>query len=394
MVKVLLSCDDYAYLHNGRYYTKPDLMLFYQRYLRIFDMVRVVCRCKEETTLADNRIPFDSDTRLELFPVPFFQGPKGYVKVFNKVGRSIVNAIEGCDAAILRIPSTVALRVGKYAKKAGLPYACEVVFDAQDMLHNSKGINKLVWKIIDNEMRELCSSADGVSCVTENYLQQHYYSNKSNAFTSNYSSISLPKSFYSVNRTFPQNTTKVIAHIANQVQYEGRKGHVEIIYALRELKRRNVSVIVRFAGQDYFGGVRKLQTLADELGVGNMIEFVGYLSREGLDLFLNDADMYVMPTRAEGLPRVIIEAMSKGLPCITTPVSGNPELVDSHFLVPYEDSLLLADRIEELFSDKKLYEQTSFNNFERSKKYEASLLQSKRDEFYSKLKERAVEGNK
>lgn len=95
--------------------------------------------------------------------------------------------------------------------------------------------------------------------------------------------------------------------------------------------------------------------------------------------------MYVMPTMAECLPRVIIEAMSKGLPCITTPVSGNPELVSSHFLVDYYDIMTLADRIAELVENKELYERASKENFERSWDYEASVLQERRDEFYRNL---------
>lgn len=388
MLRLLLSCDDYAYLHNGLYYTKPDLMLFYQRYLRVFDKIRVVCRCQEEKDLPCNRVLFDSNPNVEVYPVPFFQGPKEYAKVYFSVGRSVQKAIEGCDAAVIRIPSTVALRVGKYVKQAGLPYACEVVFDAQDGWQGSKGISRLAWKIIDKQMRDLCATADGVSCVTEKYLQQHYFSNKPDAFTSNYSSLALPESFYSGPRTFPEKDTFVIAHTANQVQSHGRKGHEEIILALEELKKKGINVKVRFAGQDYFGGAEKLYRLAAELGVEEMVEFAGFLSRNELDDFLNEADLYVMPTKAEGLPRVVIEAMAKGLPCITTPVSGNPELVDAHFLVHYDDIKTLADRVEELCSNANLYEQTSRTNYEKSKKYEASLLQAKRDLFYTKLKER------
>ena len=389
MTKLLLSCDDYAYLYKGNYYTKPELMFFYQRYLRVFDKIRVVCRCLEEKELSINRVPFQSYPNIEIYPVPFFQGPKEYLKVYLKVGRSTQKAIEGCDVAIIRIPSTVALRVGKCVKQTGIPYACEVVFDAQDGWKGEKGLNRLAWKLIDKQMRGLCSTADGVSCVTEKYLQQHYFPTSSDAFTSNYSSLALPETFYSGPRTFPQKDTFIIAHTANQVEFNGRKGQNELLYTLKELKQKRIKVKLRFAGKDYFGGVEKLHRLAVELGVEEMVDFTGFLSRKELDNFLENADLFVMPTKAEGLPRVIIEAMAKGLPCITTPVSGNPELIDSHFLVSYEDTNTLANRVEELCSNVELYELISRVNFERSKKYEASLLQARRDDFYMKLKERA-----
>ena len=151
------------------------------------------------------------------------------------------------------------------------------------------------------------------------------------------------------------------------------------------MEEKDVAVKVRFAGKEYQDGVTRLNAYAQQLGVDKMVEFVGFLNRKELDSFLTDADMYVMPTMAEGLPRVIIEAMSKGLPCITTPVSGNPELVSSHFLVDYYDTQTLAGRIEELTTNSQLYEQISKENYERSLQYEASVLERRRDGFYGKL---------
>ena len=391
MTRVLMSCDDRIIMHNGQYYAVDRVRSdFYQRYLRVFDTLRLVCRCEEEKELQNSRVLLTNDSRIEIIPIPFFHGPKEYAREYIKVGCAMRNAVKGCDAAVLRIPSTVALRVGKIVKKTGIPYVCEVVFDAQDGMQGEHGLSRLLWKKIDKDMRYLCASADGVSCVTENYLQKHYYSKKGDSFTSHYSSLSLPASFYSSNRKFPTHRPFVIAHTANQVQFNGRKGHIELIKAVRLLKDEGREVKVQFAGKDYYGGVNKLKDLAKDLGVANEVEFVGFLSREELDTFLNNADLYVMPTRAEGLPRVIIEAMAKGLPCITTPVSGNPELIDNHFLVPYERIDELAERIEEIITRPEIYEQTSLINFEKSKQYEASLLQLRRDEFYTKLKDRVI----
>lgn len=388
MTKLLMSCDEYVYMHDGRYYAgNQERFDFFERYLRVFDSLKLVLRCEEEKELKKGRVPLNQDPRIEFIPVPMFHGPKDYAKKYFAVGKVLNNVIDDCDAAILRLPSTVAMRIGKQVLRKGVPYACEVVFDPEDFWKCLTGINRIAWKRVDKQMRYLCAKADGVSCVTEHYLQRHYYPTKPDAFTSNYSSLSLPAEFYLSNREFPKHKPFVIAHTANQIEFDGRKGHVEIVKSISLLKQKGIDVVVRFAGKDYFGGVDRLNALAKELNVLDNVQFLGFLSREELDNALNESDIYVMPTRAEGLPRVIIEAMAKGLPCITTPVSGNPELIDEHFLVPYEDINTLADRIEELCIDTDLYEKTSLINFERSKKYEASILQKKRDEFYKKLKE-------
>ena len=386
-----MSCDDSIFHNNGRYYAaSQEKMDFYQRYLRVFDKLRLVTRCEVNKPKKQGLVPLDRDPRIEYVPVPEFHGPHQYAKVYYAVGSALRNIIVGCDAAVLRIPSTVAMRVGKKVMKKGIPYACEVVYDAEDGWRGCSGLNRMIWRKIDYDMRCMCYSADGVSCVTEHYLQQHYFSTRLDSFTEHYSSLALDKTFYGSSKEFPLHKPFVIAHVANQVEFNGRKGHNIILQALQILKQRNVDVKVRFAGKDYYGGTEKLKSYAQELGVLEMVEFVGYLDREELNHFLSDSDLYVMPTKAEGLPRVIIEAIAKGLPCITTPMSGNPELVSKHFLVNYNDIITLADRIEELTRNAILYEQTSYENFNRSLQYEASVLEARRDSFYMKLKDRVV----
>lgn len=384
-----MSCDDSVFLNDGHYYAaSQEKMEFYQRYLRVFDELRLVTRCEVNKPMRQGFVPLDSDPRIEYVAVPEFHGPIEYAAVYFETGKVLKNITDGCDAAVLRIPSTIAMRVGNQVMKKKIPYVCEVVYDAEDGWRGSKGLNRLLWKQIDSGMRRMCYGADGVSCVTKYYLQQHYFSKKKGAFVSYYSSLALDKSFYGGRKEFPLHRPIVIAHTSSQVAYNGRKGYNQVIQALQIIKSRGVDVKVKFVGPDYQNGISQLIQYANSLHVADMVEFVGYLSRYELEHFLSQADMYVMPTKAEGLPRVVIEAMAKGLPCITTPVSGNPELIDEHFLVDYYDIKTLCDRILELAQDKNLYEQTSRQNYEHSLQYEASILQLRRDEFYSNLKRR------
>lgn len=389
MAKLLLSCDDYIFSYKGKYYARTQEKYdFYQRYLRVFDQLRLVTRCVNEDKLGKTRVLLD-DERIEYVPLPFFSGPVQYAKKYFKIGRQLRNITDGCDAAILRLPATVAQRVGKKVMQSGIPYAMELVFDATDAYVNATNLlERVLWKMIDKQMKQLCEHSEGVSCVTEQYMQQHYTSKKENAFFSHYSSITLYDSFFTNQRNYLSKDVFKIAHVCTQVQFNGRKGYNEIIDALKILKGRGVKVEVNFAGPDYHNGIALLTDYAKKQGVGDMVNFVGGVTREQLSSYLEDSDLYVMPTWAEGLPRVIIEAMAKGLPCITTPVSGNPELVSEHFLVEYHDVEKLADRIEELVTNKELYEATSKENFERSLKYEATVLEKRRDEFYTQLKSR------
>ena len=387
MAKLLISCDDYIFRHDGRYYFKSrEWYDFYQRYLRVFEELKIVNRVIDELELKKGRIPVD-DPRIEIHPLPIFHGPVEYAKTYFSTGRAMKNAVDGCDAAILRLPSTVAQRISKQVLKAGIPYATEIVFDAQDGANTSNNIlEKFLWRIIDKQMRSICSKANGVSCVTEKYLQQHYFSAMPGHFVSNYSTLALDKCFFTSPRKYPQKNVLTIAHVDLQIGLHSRKGTDIIIQALEKLKKKGIIVNVSFAGDDWDDSTEKILNYAKEHGIDGQVSCPGFLSRQQLDEFLNNADLFVLPTKAEGLPRVIIEAIAKGLPTITTPASGNPELISSDYLVPFYDVDTLAKKIERIVRDKEEYERVSNLNYEHSLQFEGSILQGRRDEFYSKLK--------
>ena len=207
--------------------------------------------------------------------------------------------------------------------------------------------------------------------------------------------MALPRTFYaSAPKQYPQRSFFVIAHTSKQIQFNGRKGHKEVVTAINLLKQKGIDIRVRFAGSDYDNGIEKIHQYARLLGVDDKIEFVGYLDKLDLSLFLETSDLFVLPTKAEGLPRVIIEAMAKALPCISTKVSGNRELLDDIYLIEnFYDVETLASCIENVIKNRNVYESVSKKNLEKSREYEASLLQQRRDLFYLNLKNCAKKRN-
>lgn len=393
MAKLLLSCDDYIFRHDGQYYFKSqEWHDFYQRYLRVFEELRIANRVIDEQELKKGRI-LCKDPRIEIRPLPIFHGPVEYAKTYFSTGHAMKNAVDGCDAAILRLPSTVAQRISKQVMETDIPFATEIVFDACDGANTANNIiNKVIWKIIDRQMRNTCAKADGVACVTEKYLQKRYFSKKAGHFESNYSTLALDKSFFTGSRSYPNKAIFTIAHVDLQIGLHSRKGTEMVIRALALLKKEyNITINVVFAGDDWDNSTQKILEFAKENGIDGQVSCPGLLSRQQLSDFLDNSDLFVLPTRAEGLPRVIIEAMAKGLPVVTTPASGNPELIQSHFLVPYSDVTTLSERIREIVLDKSVYESESKRNFEHSLDYEASVLQERRDKFYGQLRMRVHE---
>lgn len=387
MATLLLSCDQSVKYYKGEYYARnQDSYDFLYRYLRIFEKLKLALRCENAAKYDESWRKLD-DERIEIVNIPNFSGPKQYLKVYYRVGNAIRNITEGCDAAIIRLPSTIGQRVAHKVMASGIPYAVEIVYDANDGASNSKSfVERLLWKRINHDMCKITEHADGVSCVTEKYLQSHYSSRKANVFTANYSSLSLDRSFYTAPRNFPTKKTFSIIHVASQVDCNTRKGHIQLIQILSLLKKCDRRVHLTFVGEDYHNGIRDLSELAKKNNVLDQVEFTGRVNRKQLSDLLESNDIFVFPTAAEGLPRVIIEAMAKGLPCVISDVSGNPELVSKDMLSNYLDIEGFADKIDLLMNNKTIYENISKQNFEKSKSFVSNILQKKRDDFYTNLK--------
>lgn len=133
----------------------------------------------------------------------------------------------------------------------------------------------------------------------------------------------------------------------------------------------------------------ELARRAESVGVGKQIEFLGWLpSGEPVNEQLDSADLFILPSRQEGLPRAMVEAMARGLPCIGTAVGGIPELLPEDDLVEPGDAVSLSRKITEVLSSPERLNQMSIRNVEKAKKYSERLLRGKRESFYRYVKEK------
>jgi glycosyltransferase involved in cell wall biosynthesis len=105
------------------------------------------------------------------------------------------------------------------------------------------------------------------------------------------------------------------------------------------------------------GEVERGQILANELNVSARVRFLGWVDAKQRDNLLENADVFILPSYNEGLPLALIEAMSWGLPVITTPVSGIPDLVKSHengLLIPPGEIQQLSEAMQLLIENQPL----------------------------------------
>ena len=155
------------------------------------------------------------------------------------------------------------------------------------------------------------------------------------------------------------------------------KGQDTVIKALAKLKAEGLTNYkFTMVGA---GNPDRLRNLAIELGVENQIQFLGEFKHDDVLIWFEDIDIYIHPSRSEGLPRTILEAMTKAAPCICSLVGGIPELIDQGSLFTYNgtevDTLV---NIIKGFSKEKM-EREARINFNRSKNYEPKLLEQRRN---------------
>ena len=100
-----------------------------------------------------------------------------------------------------------------------------------------------------------------------------------------------------------------------------------------------------------------LQRLANRRGVGQHITWTGPVGQHGIRAHYHAADIFCLPSFAEGIPVVLMEAMSTGMPVVANQITGIPELVVnevSGLLVRPGRTDLLVDALERLAQDAEL----------------------------------------
>ena len=111
------------------------------------------------------------------------------------------------------------------------------------------------------------------------------------------------------------------------------------------------------------------------------------LSGAAVQARLDAADLFILPSRTEGLPRAIIEAMARGLPCLGSSVGGIPELLPPDALVRPGDALALADLIYTRGNDRAWLAQAAVRNIEFARRYAEPLLRAQRHAFYQTVRD-------
>ncbi len=389
-----------------RFYRTPDGQCwtaslyphsFWSRYLAVFDGVRVLARVHESHCPADTWQRVDGEG-VKVAGVPAYVGPWNFACRFRHVRSAIRNAVAGDSALLLRVPGMIST-LAYWQLEAGRPYGVEVVGDPREAFASGANPHPLrpvlrCWS--SNTLQAQCKHAACNLYVTEHALQRRYPPIKNvggeTRSVFGVSDAELPDSAF-VGADDVRFRTLPPAHI-------GRNGRFRIIFVgTLEVDYKGLDVLITaFAkcireGLDaelvIIGSGRRrprFEYIGTLLGVSERLAFLGSLpAGEPIRRQLDAADLFVLPSRTEGLPRILLEAMARGIACVGTRVGGVPELLPNEALVAPGNADELRDKILQVAANPIARNRMASANLATARRYHEQLLQPKRIAFYRYL---------
>jgi len=163
-----------------------------------------------------------------------------------------------------------------------------------------------------------------------------------------------------------------------------RKGAYDLIEAARELK--DAGVQINMFGD---GDLDEIKELVSRYELENTVNIAGWISGNQVENAYKDSDIFILPSYDEGLPMSILEAMSYGLPVISTTVGGIPEQVEdgeSGYLIEPGNIGQIVSKIKILAQDSELRKKMGERSYEIAKeKFEAEIIAAKLAKIYTEL---------
>ena len=135
---------------------------------------------------------------------------------------------------------------------------------------------------------------------------------------------------------------------------DARKSPDVLLRASRDVLSRFPEARLVFGGD---GDVDMYRNLAAALGIADRCDFLGWVSGDAKGELFSRAGIYCLPSKNEGLPMSIIEAMAHGLPVVSTAVGGVPQLIESGregFLIDVDDEGALSEALCRLLGSTEL----------------------------------------
>ncbi len=378
----------------GNYYTGGSYdQSVWDRYLSISNDLTVISRKEKKIynhELAQKNFNIFDKEIIKFIEIPDLTSSLGaYLSISNRIKRHDIvrKAVFSSDYVIARISSGAGFLAMKYCKKYNKPYLVEVVGCPWDALWNYNYKGKLLAPLAYMRMRRNVRNAPLAIYVTNEFLQRRYPTKGESVGCSDvalqqFDDSIIEKRIGKIGNMDKGSKLILGTLAAVDVKYKGQQ---YIIQALGKLKKEGITNFeYHLAGG---GNPQYLKTIAKKYNVEDQIIFLGRITHDKVFDWLDSIDLYVQPSRQEGLPRALVEAMSRGLPAFGAKTGGIPELLEKQYIFSNtRRNISEICAILQRFTKDTLM-QASERNYNESKKYEKDLIGERRQKFMRKLYE-------
>lgn len=313
--------------------------------------------------------------------------PCGLLKI-PAMRRRILDCLSDADLVFVRTPTIWQQMVASWAKKQGKRCILEVGADAWATYWHEGWKGRPMALFMELSTRKVVRSASHVVYVTEQWLQEKYPASGESIACSNVDIAVQPASVLE-ERLQKIRTMSGPLRLGTLASVSARsKGQDAIIKAIAFLKANGRGDFVyHLAGP---GDPTRLLRLAARMGVEDNVRFDGLVHHGQIGAWFRSIDLYVQPSRQEGLPRALIEAMSFALPAFGARTGGIPELLPASCIFRHDSSPVAAIcSILESFSPDLLC-RLSRANFARAADFDTRILEPRRHDFFLSALRRPV----
>lgn len=369
---------------NGVYCNTTVTNEMLERFFVVVDKIYLLMRTDhiEQTYKERHLLKLELGDKIEVIEMPNPNTPRNFL--FNGKAKSIIKRyVKLADMIFLRIPSIYSNMAAEECRKIRKPYLVEVGGCAWDSYFNHSIAGKFMAPILYFAQKKTVKNAHFATYVTKVWLQNRYPTRgeqivASNVYLNHFDNDNIERKILRYKNDTPKRyRLGTIASV--DVRYKGQE---YIIRAIAKLKEQDIHLDYDLVGA---GNPNRLRKLAENLGVQKQVHFKGVKKHEDIWEWLDTIDIYAQPSKQEGLPRAVIEAMNRGCMAIGSNVAGLPELLEDDMIFNATDVSQICEIIKKLINEE-CHEYRIRRNYEVSMGFKIDVLEERRRRIFCNYK--------
>ena len=308
---------------------------------------------------------------------------QGLAFLRKKVKKQLRTIINGMDLVIARFSGQTGVMAAEICREIHKPYIVECVGCPWDSFWNYSWKGKFLAPFFYLQQKIVISHAPYVIYVTNRFLQNRYPTYGKSIGASNVELLPMDESILRmrISKLDNEPSGKVLTlgtASAIDVKY---KGQAYVMKAMAILKKEGIRFKYQIAGS---GKKDYLEKMAQKYGVISDIEFIGVLPHEKIFEWMDSLDIYIQPSDQEGLPRALIEAMSRACPAIGSTTAGIPELLSEEVVFTRKKVKALVKILRNMQS-RQLRSQQARRNYLKAFDYQRDIIYNRRNKFFDEV---------